>query len=75
MKPFIACLSFVCLFSFCHAQQQGKITCNEVKPKAGVENIFVYEPPKKLLLPDKIQALIIYQIDLEFYYKTVVAKK
>ncbi len=75
MKPFFFYLLLLCFFPFCQAQYLGKFTCNEMKPKAGVENKYVYEPPPNLLLPDKIQALIIFQHKQEFYYKTVEVKK
>ena len=75
MKPFILYLLLLCSFPFCQAQYQGKITCKEVEPKAGFENRYVYEAPPNLLLPDKIQAVIIYQNKQEFYHKTVAVKK
>lgn len=75
MKAIIACLSLSFFFSFCYAQNQGRITSKEIKPKAGFTNLYVYRPPKNLLIPDKIQALVVYQNKQQFFSKTIPVNK
>jgi len=44
----------ILLFSFKNTfSQEGKIYLKNTELKSGVENVYVYEPPKGLLIPDK----------------------
>jgi peroxiredoxin len=47
----------------------------ETEPKAGFTNRYIYQPPKNLLLPDKIQALVLYQSQGEFFNKYLPVNK
>lgn len=71
---FVSLLSLFAI-SFCSAQHQGRITLKEVKPKAGVKNLYVYHPPKNLFITDKIQALVVYQNKQQFYSKTIAVNR
>ncbi len=53
-----------------NAQIAGTIKTGEAFPKAGVENLFIYQPPKGLVLPEKLQAQIVY--DAKGYYQRFI---
>jgi len=42
------------------AQGVGSIVPKQSKPEAGTENVYVYHPPKGLLIPENAAALIVY---------------
>jgi thiol-disulfide isomerase/thioredoxin len=42
------------------AQQKGKIISSVLLPKAGVENEYIYTPPKDLVLPQLVRASVLY---------------
>jgi thiol-disulfide isomerase/thioredoxin len=71
MKKLTFNLLLLINLSVCNAQNQGSITTKEIKPRAGIENHYIYQPPKNLLIPDKIQALVIYQNNQQFFSKTI----
>lgn len=75
MKKITFSLLLLIPLSICNAQNQGSITSKEIKPKAGVENLYIYQPAKKLLIPDKIQALAVYQNKQEYFSKTININK
>ena len=75
MKKLPLILFLLATFSICKAQQPGSITNKEIKPRAGVENHYIYHPPKNLLMPDKIQALVAYQNKQQFFTKTIPIEK
>ena len=74
MKTIICVLLFF-NFSFCQAQHQGIIRCKEVQPQTGISNTYIYKPPKNLLLPDKIEALVLYQSHEDFFSKYLPVNK
>lgn len=51
--------------------QKSKIESGEALPIAGKQNIFYYVPGENLILPAKMDALIVYKRNNEFYKKTV----
>ena len=53
-----------------NAQIAGTIKTGEALPKASVENLFIYQPPKGLVLPEKLQAQIVY--DAKGYYQRFI---
>lgn len=75
MKVIIAFICILITFSFCHAQNTGRIISKEAKPKVGHENYYTYQPPKHLLMPDSIEALIIYLNRGRYYKKFIPAIK
>lgn len=70
---FILLLLTTC--SICQAQNKGSIITKEIRPKAGVENHFIYHPPKNISIPEIIQALVVYQNHQQSYSKTVRINK
>jgi thiol-disulfide isomerase/thioredoxin len=54
-----------------NAQTWGSITTKQPKPKAGATNLFIFTPPRYLSIPDKIQAVVIYQNKQQFFSKTI----
>jgi thiol-disulfide isomerase/thioredoxin len=75
MKTITATLSLLSLFLFCNAQNKSGITTKEIPPRAGFENLYVYQPPANLLLPDKMEALVIYQSKHQYYHKYIAVNK
>ncbi len=75
MKQTLIFLSLLLIISICTAQNKGSITSTQPKPKAAVTNLFIYTPPKNLSIPDKIQALVVYQNKQEFFNKTINIEK
>ncbi len=74
MKVFIITLV---LFSFgvsLHAQNKIGIISKISKPKAGIENSFVYHPPAHLLIPDSIYASVIYETNSGMQNKLIPIK-
>ncbi|MBK8493698.1 MAG: hypothetical protein IPL50_00935 [Chitinophagaceae bacterium] len=63
------------IISICSAQNQGSIRSMEPKPKAGVANLYMYQPTKNISVPGKIQALVVYQHKQEFFTKTIRVNK
>ena len=57
------------------AQNYSGITSVKLKPKAGITNQYIYQPAKNLSIPDKIQAVVIYQNKQEFLSKTIQINK
>lgn len=52
----------ILLFSFKNSfSQEGKIYQKNPVVKSGVENVYVYEPPKGLLIPDKARVMYFYE--------------
>lgn len=52
----------ILLFSFKNSfSQEGKIYQKNTEVKSGVENVYVYEPPKGLLIPDKASVMYFYE--------------
>src|SRR5450432_4118599 len=58
------------LSSFTFAQNKGSITPKEAFPKAGMENVFIYQPSTNILIPDKAKASVVY-INKGYFNKTV----
>lgn len=53
---------FLLLFSnVTIAQNTGSILSKETQPKTGVENHYIYQPPKGLLLGEKLQVIILFK--------------
>ena len=75
MKIITASLSLFFAISFCNAQNQGSITSKEIKPKAGIENLYIYSPPNHLTIPDKIGVSVVYLSGKQGYYKTFPVRK
>ena len=75
MKQSLFFLPLLLAIAVCSAQTKSIITTNQLKPKAAVTNFFIYTPPKNLSIPDKIQALVIYQNKQEFLNKTININK
>jgi thiol-disulfide isomerase/thioredoxin len=75
MKKITLSLLLFIAISICNAQNQGSITTKEIRPKAGIENHYVYQPPKNLSIPDKIQASVVYQSRQQFFIKTIRVDK
>jgi len=52
----------ILLFSFKNSfSQEGKVYQKNTELKSGVENVYVYEPPKGLLIPDKARVMYFYE--------------
>ena len=75
MKKISSTLLLLAALSLCSAQNQGSITAKQLKPKAGVANQYIYQPSKNLLVPGKIQALVVYQDKRQFFSKTIRVTK
>lgn len=60
MKQTVFITMFLFMFACAFSQQGGNITSKEFAPKSGVENVYVYQPPKGLLIPEKAVASIVY---------------
>lgn len=45
-----------------NGQDKGTVTSTDAKPKAGAPVTYYYQPPRHLLVPDKIHASIVYGI-------------
>ena len=75
MKIITASLSLFFAISFCNAQNQGSIKSKQIKPKAGIENLYIYTPPNNLTIPDIIEVSVVYQSGKQGYYKTFPVRK
>ena len=75
MRTTLVKLMSVVPISFCIAQHGGSIVSREMSPKAGITNRYIYQPPKNILIPDKIQALIVYQNNEQEFSKTIALNK
>ncbi len=75
MKIILACLLplLYCCLSF--AQTGGKIVSKLPFPQAGITNTYIYTPPKGLLIPERLQALIAYESHNKFFKQAVPASK
>lgn len=62
---------FLFIFACAFSQKHGNITSKEVAPKSGVENVYVYEPPQGLMIPEKAVASIVYLNKKQFGNKTI----
>ena len=71
MKKISTFLYLLLLYSFCDAQNSGSITSKKETPKAGILNGYIYNPPKNLLIPDKIRAIVVYLNKGTFYSKSI----
>ena len=70
IKSFTLLSIFVLLSSFTFAQNKGTIIPKEALPKAGMENVFIYQPPANIFIPDKAKAYVVY-INKGYFNKTV----
>jgi thiol-disulfide isomerase/thioredoxin len=75
MKAIIISSLFIMHFSFCFAQNDGRLILKGFKLKPGHENVFEYHPIPNLSLPDKIAASILYKNKGTFHNKIIEAKK
>jgi thiol-disulfide isomerase/thioredoxin len=62
-------------FLLCQAQETGIITSEKLRPQAGDMNKYFYTPPKKLFIPAKVQALILYRQKGEFFESVIPIQK
>jgi thiol-disulfide isomerase/thioredoxin len=70
IKSFTLLSILALLSSFTFAQNKGSIIPKEPFPKAGIENVFIYQPPTNILIPDKAKASVVY-INKRYFNKTV----
>lgn len=75
MKQATVLLYLLLSFYVGHTQTTGSITTKQPKPKAGATNLFIYTPPKNLFIPEKVQAVVIYQSKQQFFSKTIPVNK
>ena len=75
MKKISSTFLLFLAISVCMAQNYSSITSVKLKPKAGITNQYIYQPAKNLSIPDKIQAVVIYQNKQEFLCKTIQIDK
>lgn len=73
-------ISFFILLFFSYtlsfAQIQGKIVSKEIAPQAGITNTYIYQPPKYLVIPNKIYASVVYENKQdEYYHKSIPINK
>lgn len=71
MKAIALFLVSFFIFPFSYAQYQGGITSRVIKPQANIENLYVYHPPKHLIIPNKIYASVVYY-SRKYYYNKVI---
>jgi len=71
MKKNTISIAMLFIFSVSSAQNNGSISSLDPKPKAGIANLYMYQPPKNILVPGKIQALVVYQHKQQFFTKTI----
>ncbi|MEJ7683407.1 MAG: hypothetical protein WKG06_37225 [Segetibacter sp.] len=71
MKQTVFITMFLFMFACAFSQQGGNITSKEFAPKSGVENVYVYQPPKGLLIPEKAVASIVYINKKRYDNKTI----
>lgn len=75
MKILINFLVTFFILLFCHAQEKGVITSEKMGPQAGDINKYFYTPPKRLVVPAKIQAAILYKQKQEFFERLIPVRK
>lgn len=75
MKIPLLVLSFLFTNVLQVAQSQSVLYVKEIKPKAGVENHYVYIPAKGLEVPDSIKVVAIYLKDQSIHVKTFSVSK
>ena len=75
MKKITTFLFLLLFYSFCDAQNRGSITSKEENPQAGISNLYIYNPPKNLLIPEKIRAIVVYLNKGTFYNKSIPVSK
>lgn len=51
---------FLLIFFNASFSQQGKIHLKNSEIKPGFENVYIYEPPKRLFIPDNAVVKVIY---------------
>lgn len=61
MKRILLSFILICLYFFSYSQETGRIWTSNKTPKAGDVEEYFYKPPKGLLLPDSLEALIMYE--------------
>lgn len=59
------------MFTRVFSQQSGDITSKELTPKSGVKNVYVYQPQKGVLIPEKAVASIVYINKKRYDNKTI----
>jgi len=75
MKNILFHLLFILTISVCNAQNQGTIIPKQVNTKADGAKSYVYQPPLKLTIPEKIHALVVYENKELLYSKTLPLNK
>ncbi|MGN6615146.1 MAG: hypothetical protein ACTHKC_08890, partial [Candidatus Nitrosocosmicus sp.] len=65
----------VCFFIFQFSYGQGTITSTDMPPRAGIENTFLYHPPKHLIVPKTVYASIVYNYENHYYNKIIPIHK
>ena len=74
MKVFIITLMSFFIQVLLFAQNKIGIVSKISKPKAGIENSFVYYPPAHLAIPDSIYASVIYETNSGMHNKLIPIK-
>lgn len=69
MKATFLFLELISTILFSFAQNQGKIISKTPRPKAGMTQIYVYQPPFHLSIPGNIYASVVYESNDQYYYK------
>jgi len=75
MKSIALFLVSIFIFSVSYAQTHGGITSSVIKPQADVENLYVYHPPKHIIIPNKIFASVVYNSKKYYYNKVIPINK
>jgi len=75
MKNILFHLLFIFTILVCNAQNQGIIISKQVITKADGAKSYVYQPPLKLTIPEKIHALVVYENKELLYSKTLPLNK
>ncbi len=70
-------LSLLLVFGIfiCYAQDQSSITTKILKPEPGRSILYNYKPAKNLVIPNKIQALVVYEHKAKFIHKILALHK
>ena len=74
MKNLLLFLLYFNLLNQVQAQQTGSIQATVPFPKSGVENEYIYTPPKGIELPKKLRASVIY-FNKEYSKKKIILIK
>ena len=75
MKTTAISLSLFFAICSCTARNKGSVISKEVKPRAGMEIHYIYLPPTGLLIPETLQALVVYESKQQYYQKTIPVSK